>query len=134
MAYPGNAGTYTVDQTVSITCTATDTLSGVASSTCANVSGPAYSFATGSNSYSAQATDRAGNVGTGSTTFTVSVTNASVCALVTGWDSQAGVAHSMCVKLAHGDYLPFLNALSAQSGQPISAAHAAILQSLVSAL
>ncbi len=44
VTYTGNAGTYTVDQAVSITCAATDIGSGVASTTCQNVSGPAYSF------------------------------------------------------------------------------------------
>src|SRR3989304_5625351 len=41
VTYSGNAGTYTVDQTVNITCSASDSLSGVASTTCANISGPA---------------------------------------------------------------------------------------------
>ena len=88
VAYAGNAGTYTVDQTVAITCTAIDPAnangtpgSGLASSTCANATGPAYSFPLGPNSLSASATDIAGNVGNGSTTFTVKVTSSSLCNL-----------------------------------------------------
>ncbi|MCU1381241.1 MAG: hypothetical protein JWN29_4224, partial [Acidimicrobiales bacterium] len=44
VTYTGSTS-YTVDQVVAITCTSTDVLSGVASSTCANVQGPATSFA-----------------------------------------------------------------------------------------
>ena len=88
VAYAGNAGTYTVDQSVAITCTAIDPTnangtpgSGLASSTCANATGPAYSFPLGPNALSASATDIAGNVGNGSTTFTVKVTSSSLCNL-----------------------------------------------------
>jgi predicted outer membrane repeat protein len=73
VSYSGNAGTYTVDQTINITCQASDNLSGIASSTCANISGPAYAFALGTTTRSASATDNAGNTGSGSTTFTVGV-------------------------------------------------------------
>jgi CSLREA domain-containing protein len=71
VTYTGNAGIYTVGQTVNITCSAADNLSGVDSSTCADISGPASSFGLGSHTISATATDLAGNVGSGSTTFTV---------------------------------------------------------------
>lgn len=134
ISYTGNAGSYTVDQTVAITCTATDALSGVVSSTCADISGPAYTFPLGTNSYSAQATDRLGNVGTGSTSFTVSVTNQSLCRLVEGWVTQGDIANSLCVKLAHSDYRPFVNEVNAQTGKAISTENAAILLKLVAAL
>lgn len=71
VTYTGNAGTYTTSQTIAITCTASDALSGVASTTCANISGPASSFGVGVHNYSATATDKAGNTGSGSTSFTV---------------------------------------------------------------
>jgi hypothetical protein len=71
VTYTGNLGTYNLDQTVSITCAAADTLSDIASTTCQNITGPAYNFPVGPNTFSASATDIAGNVGTGSTTFTV---------------------------------------------------------------
>jgi hypothetical protein len=83
VTYSGNAGTYTVDQTVSITCAATDGLSGIKSTTCQNVTGPASSFALGANTFSATATDRAGNVGAGSVTFTVVANPAGVSKLTT---------------------------------------------------
>ena len=88
ITYTSNASTYTVDQTVSITCTAADPPnangtpgSGLDSTTCLSVNAPAYSFPLGPNTLSATATDIAGNVGTGSTTFTVQVTSAGLCTL-----------------------------------------------------
>jgi DNA-binding beta-propeller fold protein YncE len=88
VTYNGNAGKYTVDQTISIQCTAVDPPnsngthgSGLASRTCQNIRGPAYSFPVGNNTFSAQATDNAGNVGSGSTSFSVLVTYGSLCTL-----------------------------------------------------
>ncbi|MFI5053447.1 MAG: hypothetical protein ACHQDE_03720 [Acidimicrobiia bacterium] len=81
VTYSGNAGTYGLLAAIAINCTAIDGLSGVASSTCANVSGPAWSFGAGPHTLSASATDNAGNTGTGSMTFTVMVTPADLCTL-----------------------------------------------------
>jgi hypothetical protein len=83
VAYTGNAGTYTVDATVSIACAASDALSGLAASTCAPVTGPAYRFAVGTNTFSASAADVAGNQATVSTSFVVRATVAGVCTLTT---------------------------------------------------
>jgi Dockerin type I domain len=77
VTYSGNAGTYTIDQAVRITCSATDSGSGITSTSCKNVTGEAYSFALGVNALSATATDAAGNAGSGSTSFSVKVTTAS---------------------------------------------------------
>lgn len=135
VTYTGNAGTYTVDQSVSIVCTPSDNLSGVASSTCQNVAGDGYTFALGTNNYSATATDKAGNVSPATgTSFTMAVTSSSLCSLVTRWADNAGIANSLCVKLAHGDYAPFRNEVSAQSGKHIAADKAAILLRLANAL
>lgn len=81
VAYSGNAGSYTVDQQVAITCTATDAISGLAASTCKDVTGPAYSFALGTNAFTADATDNAGNRGTGQTSFTVTADAGSIADL-----------------------------------------------------
>ena len=73
------AGTYTVDQTILITCSATDVLSGLRTSSCPTVaSGPAASFV-GSTQESnttlvITATDNAANSRSATTSFTVSVT------------------------------------------------------------
>jgi hypothetical protein len=88
IAFTGNAGTYTVDQTISITCIAADppnangtAASGLASITCVNVNAPGYTFPLGPTTLSGSASDVAGNIGSGSTTFTVQVTFASLCNL-----------------------------------------------------
>jgi hypothetical protein len=134
VTYAGNAESYTVDQPVAITCTPSDNLSGVASSTCAAITGGAYSFPSGANTYSATATDKAGNGGSATTAFTVNVTSGSVCSLVQRWVSNGGVANSMCVKLNQASYGAFRNELAAQSGKKLSEANAAILVRLVNVL
>jgi hypothetical protein len=83
VSYIGNAGSYTVDTSVAIGCAAADAVpgSGLATSGCANVSGPAYGFGLGSHTFAAAATDVAGNAGSGSATFTVVVTPSTLSAL-----------------------------------------------------
>jgi hypothetical protein len=81
VTYSGNAGTYPLLNNVAIACAAADDRSGVASSTCASTSGPAWSFGPGAHTLSASATDQAGNTGTGTTTFTVTVKPADLCTL-----------------------------------------------------
>jgi hypothetical protein len=85
VTYAGNAGAYTVDQVLAISCTAADPApgSGLASTTCSSITGPAYTFGVGSHRFSASATDNAGNTGTSSTSFTVTVTPASLGSLTT---------------------------------------------------
>ncbi len=130
VGFAGNAGSYTVDQTIAITCSASDAMSDLASSACPGASGDAYTFGTGTHTLSASATDNAGNSASASATFTVSVTSGSLCALVQRWVSQRGVANSMCQQLRNGAYGAFRNHVSAQSGKFVSAAHAAVLIAL----
>jgi hypothetical protein len=68
---------------VAISCTATDALSGVASSSCPGANGPAWSFGAGARALTAQATDKAGNTVAASTTFTVTVKPADLAKLTT---------------------------------------------------
>ena len=147
VAYTGG-GTYTVDQNVTVTCSSSDALSGVASDTCAGVSGPAWSLGLGTHTLSATATDNAGNTNSGSTTYTVRVDATSLCALVTRWAKNAGLANSLCVKLnaaaaaaARGQTKTkqnnidaFDNEVSAQSGKGFTAAQAALLVQFAAAL
>ena len=93
---------YTIDQQVAITCSVADpklatgeTGSGIASTTCAAVSGAAYTFSKGVNTRTATAWDRAGNAGSGSVTFTVGVTYASLHALDTRFATNQGVATTL---------------------------------------
>ncbi len=79
-AYAAHPATYTVAQTVAFACTSSDARSGIATS-CQSVDAPAYSFAPGVVTLTGSATDLAGNTRTITTTFTVSVTGASLCTL-----------------------------------------------------
>ena len=148
VTYSGNAGSYGVDQQVAINCTAGDSLSGVASSSCEEVSAPAYTFALGENTFSATAIDIAGNEATNTVSFTVSVTNLSLCSMTKQFVSNKGIANSLCVKLenaakeaAAGNTEPamnmlqaYINEVAAQSGKALSAERAEILTRLATAL
>jgi hypothetical protein len=148
IAYSGNAGTYTVDQTVSITCAASDATSGLASTTCVDISSPAYVIGTGIHSYTADATDNAGNTASASATFTISVTPASLCALSRSFVTNARIAQSLCAKLEaaersaargspqakDGLYGAYIAEVNAQSGKSLTAAQASILAVLAASL
>jgi hypothetical protein len=148
VSYSGNVGTYEVDQPVSISCSASDALSGVASDTCADVSGPAWSFGLGVHTASATATDNAGNTGSSSALFTVTVDATSLCTLVQTFSTKTGIANSLCVKLqaaaaagARGqskvranDLGAFVDEVRAQSGKALTADRAALLVELAAAL
>ena len=145
VTYSGNAGSYEVDQTVNISCTATDPAngngtagSGIASSTCRTTSGAAYTFTIGANPLSSTATDKADNSGGGSTTFNVVVDVAGLSRLIGQFVSNPGVASSMQSEVASIGSAPnshakagklgaFTNHLNAQTGKTITADHAAIL-------
>jgi hypothetical protein len=150
VTYTGNAGSYTVADSVSIACSASDPTpgSGMASDTCQNISGDGYTFALGANSYSATGTDNAGNVGHGQTAFTVTVDTDSLCTLTKRWVTNPGIASALCAKLGaakasiargdtnskNGQLDAYRNQLSAQSGKSITAEKAAILTKLSQAI
>ena len=116
VTYSGNAGTYTVDQSINITCQASDSLSGVSSHTCRDITGEGYDFPLGANTYSADATDAADNTGTGTTTFQVVVNASSLSNLTTRFVTNAGVANSLSEKLRVAEHFAPSVALSAQGG------------------
>lgn len=138
------APTYQVNDVVNIDCTATDATSGIATSNCPDISGPAYSLGVGSHSVSGTATDNAGNSASASTTFTVEVSVAGVAALIAQWVSNPGVAKSLVAKLESigeasgnskaGKIGAFTNAVEAQRGKTISSAHADALIAMVQSL
>ena len=70
----GNAGSYLPTQTVTISCSTTDALSGVATQNCPTISAVAASFGPGPHSFAATAQDKAGNVATQQFTFMVAET------------------------------------------------------------
>jgi hypothetical protein len=80
VGFGSHPSSYTVDQAVAISCSASDRTSGIATG-CTPVNGPAYAFNVGSNTVSTSATDNAGNTKTVSTSFTVTVTATSLCNL-----------------------------------------------------
>lgn len=148
VTFAGDAGTYSVDQSVAITCSATDALSGVAATTCHDVAGPAWSFAVGANSATASATDKAGNKGSATAAFTVTVDFGSLCSLVGQLSTNTGVTQGLCAKLAaakasaaRGQTKPkdnqlsaFDNQVDAQSGKAFTPSQAALLKSLAAKL
>jgi hypothetical protein len=145
VTYSGNAGTYTVDQPVQITCTATDATSGVASSTCQSVSGPAYSFGLGTHSFSATAKDNAGNIGSQPTSFKVVVTPSSLTSLINRFCTDPSVAASLnqnVTNIAHapnpdakaGMLQGFTHVVQAQTGKSLTSDQANVLITLAAAL
>jgi len=133
VAFSGNHGTYALTDTVNITCSAADALSGLASTTCEDVSAPAWQFGSGTT-LSATATDVAGNVGSGSTTFEVIVTPSSLETLIGQLVGDSGVANSLVAKIKAGNVAAFDHEVDAQTGKKISAADAALLKQLAAAL
>lgn len=144
VTFTGNAGTYTVDQEISISCAAQDSLSGVAADTCSDIVGPAYSFVWGTNEVTASATDNAGNVGDGTATFEVQVTTEGISALITQFVAQKGVANALIVKLndlqqgnpeaVAGKLAAFVNHVQAQTGKQLTPEQADLLIRLVGSL
>jgi hypothetical protein len=147
VTYTGNAGSYTVDRTIEIDCTARDPVpgSGLVADTCADVSRPAYTFALGEHTLRATARDLAGHVAEASTTFVVRVTFASLKALVTRFCTNAEVANSLNEKLdaAAAKTSPagrrnrlkaFENQVEAQVGKSLTAEQGEVLVRLARAL
>jgi hypothetical protein len=143
IVFSGNVGTYTVDQTISITCEATDDLSGIATTTCPDVaSGPATNYvgatATTTTTLTATAMDNAGNTATASTTFTVTVTGDGICRL----SASMTTAEAICAQVTSivtapnttakaGKVDAFDSFLAAQTGESIDAGQATLLSRLV---
>ena len=122
--YTGNASVYDVDDDIDISCMATDELSGVATSTCAGVSAPAFDLAVGTTRLSAVATDRAGNLGFGSTTFEVVVTADGLSGVVEALVRDRGLRTALLSELDAGAIQAFINQVQAQAGKSISRADA----------
>ncbi|HEY1365679.1 MAG TPA: lamin tail domain-containing protein [Gaiellaceae bacterium] len=134
IVFSGNKGTYGVDETVAIHCAASDTLSGLASSTCPEASGPAYTFALGTHTLRASAIDRAGNKQTATATFRITVDRVSLCALTRQFESKASVANQLCNRLERGQVLAYALEVAAQTGKTLTIKEAAVLVRLALAL
>jgi hypothetical protein len=104
VTYEGNESPYSLLGEVLIRCVAADALSGIAATTCEDVSRPAWSFEPGANAFTAEATDRAGNVGEGSTTVEVVPIFDDLCTLTQQFlettNREPVLGRSLCQKLA----------------------------------
>jgi hypothetical protein len=147
VTYSGNAGAYTIDQRVTIDCTASDPVpgSGLDSDTCADMDAPAWSFALGGHTLSAAAGDVAGNQGSGSARFTVGVTFASLKNVVTEFSSNPATVIELNQKLAEaekaknaakraGKLDQFEKQVDKQVGKSLTVEQAALLVSFAEAL
>ena len=147
VTYTGNHGAYTIDEQVSIGCSASDPVpgSGLDSDTCEDLDAPAWSLALGSHTLSATAEDVAGNVGSGSATFTVSVTYASLENVVARFSSNPDVTRGLNDKLVaaskaktattrNSQLNAFENQVSAQTGKALTEEEARLLISFAEAL
>lgn len=83
IGFSGDASPYSLLATVDITCSATDAISGIATSTCPGANGPAWTFGAGTTTLTATATNNAGLVANASTQFVVQVTAGPLCQLTT---------------------------------------------------
>ncbi|MGO4495235.1 DNRLRE domain-containing protein [Paenibacillus sp. 2RAB27] len=132
-------GTFTVDQNVKITCSATDSVSGIVYSNCNGllVDSPAYMLGLGTHQVSATAEDAAGNTSIETSSYTIQVTRDSLMIVtqrfVTGAGSN-GVINSLVKKLEHSQYGAYVNEISAQKGKRIPNELADILIELAHAL
>jgi hypothetical protein len=106
VTFSGNTASYMPNETVNITCTATDALSGIMAEICPTIIGPASSFHPGLNTYSAVAVDQAGNVGTATVQFFVGVTINGLIALTREWVTNEAAERALCFWLTNaGPYL-----------------------------
>lgn len=145
VTYTGNAGTYTADQTINITCAATDSGSGVASTTCANVTGPAHTFTVGVNTRTVTATDAAGNTSSTTITFTVTAPATAIGNVINNFVDSPTEAAKMNQTLSLATKAPnassraahlnkLKNDIQKEIGKTLTAAEAATLISLLNNL
>ncbi len=125
-------GSYTLDQTVTITCSVSDNLSGVADEPCASplADAPAYELELGDHEITVLAYDAAGNVGNASIQFSVVVTMEGLSELtkrfVTGPGEQ-GIENALLNKLEEGRFDVYISQISAQRGKQITEPDADLL-------
>ena len=96
---------YTVDQQVSVTCEASDSLSGLAVDPCVTplVDAPAYELAVGSTEVSAEAVDNAGNRTLATAIYSVRVTADSIGTLIDQFFSNRGIDRSLYQRMVNAE-------------------------------
>ena len=146
VTFAGNVE-YSLDQTVTLTCTATDNLSGVVGTPCASalIAKKAWELPLGTTTTTLTVLDEAGNSTTASATVKVTSTFDSLSSITA---SFAGPGNSMLAQLAaakdsaargnttaaNAQLRAFLNEVAAQTGKTLTAAQAAVLQRAAQAL
>jgi uncharacterized lipoprotein YddW (UPF0748 family) len=133
------AGVYTIDQTVTINCTATDTVSGVVYNPCESplVQAPAYELGLGIHDMTAEATDAAGNMGTETATYTVVSSYDSLAVLTDHFiagPGKEGITNSLLKKLEHKQLDAYIKEVSAQNGKRLTVEQANALIRFAEAL
>ena len=135
---------YTVSQSVYLSCTATDALSGLAGDPCADMllERPAYELEPGSYDVTVTAIDKAGNAAAETFTFQVVVTYEGLAELAGRFAGEdTGLAEALRSKLLNakaaaergaqnakdGMVKAFINQVKAQSGKKLTEEHAQIL-------
>ncbi|GAA3400319.1 hypothetical protein ACFFNY_16735 [Paenibacillus hodogayensis] len=118
------AGTYTIDQIVRITCTASDSVSGVTYGTCASplVDTPAYLLGPGTFIAAAHAEDIAGNVSSAEAEYTVEITLESLFKLLRQWitgPGSEGILNSFRHNLLNGNMDALTQEVHAQKGNKL---------------
>ncbi|MGI2293507.1 Ig-like domain-containing protein [Paenibacillus sp. GXUN7292] len=136
------AGDYASMETLTITWTASDALSGVDDSkTVALLDGQSiehgteiqlYTLAPGSHTFTVSVSDRAGNTQESTVTFNTYANASTLKELVDlfiemSWIDNHGIANSLTKKLEHGQLQAFINQVQAQSGKHIRAEAATYL-------
>ncbi len=136
-----------VNETVEISSKAEDSLSGIESFTEAAVSKPAYQLGLGSHSFTAEASDKAGNKGSQTIKIIVTVNYDSLGTLTSQFFENKGAepyaaklksakasAEAGNTKARDGQLNAFMNQVNAQSGKSISKEQAEILIQLTQSL
>ncbi|OKP97146.1 OmpL47-type beta-barrel domain-containing protein [Paenibacillus sp. P46E] len=137
------ARAYTGTETLTLSWTAADVMSGVDDSKTAalldggaieqGASVPLYTLGLGAHTLTVSASDEAGNTQERTVTFSTYADMNSLKALVSlfremSWIDNHGIANSLSTKLDHGQVEAFLQQVQAQSGKHIQAVAAAYLQ------
>lgn len=139
---------FDVDEMVEVSCIASDALSGLASASCANSTGPAYVFRLWPQPVTATAKDIAGNLAEAEVRVDVVVTTSGLCQLTKRFSSVDSLGTSLCAQLtaaalaeSKGNEVAkwnaidaYVHAVSAQAGKAFTTDEAGALTALAAAL
>ncbi|TJY42563.1 hypothetical protein E5161_06825 [Cohnella pontilimi] len=133
------ARAYTIDETVLVTCTATDEGTGLVNNPCEFplVHTPAYHLQAGVHDVTVTAEDETGNKTTATATYSVEATRDSLSVLTERFVQESGgegIVNSLLKKLEHKNYEAYIHELEALAGKKLTEEHAAVLIRFAKAL